>query len=117
MKPANAIFALVVFVLGFIVSTSALAQHRHHQRHGGGVSLGVFVGPGFFYSPPPYYYQPRVVVVPAPSPVYYIERVGEQPAASLPQGYWYYCGESKTYYPYIKECPGGWQPVAPQPPG
>ncbi len=23
--------------------------------------------------------------------------------------------ESKTYYPYVKECPGGWQRVTPQP--
>ncbi len=35
--------------------------------------------------------------------------------AQHPQGTWYYCAESKTYYPYVKECPGGWQRVTPQP--
>ena len=30
-------------------------------------------------------------------------------------GYWYYCESSDGYYPYVKECPGGWQRVAPRP--
>ena len=111
----SAIFTLVVFVLGTIISASALAHGPY--RYGGGVRFGVVVGPGFYYGPSPYYYYPRVVVAPTPPPVYYIEKSSEQPAASLPQGQWYYCGESKTYYPYVKECPGGWQSVTPQPPG
>jgi len=35
-------------------------------------------------------------------------------AAPAQSSYWYYCAESKTYYPYVKECPGGWQRVTPQ---
>ena len=33
--------------------------------------------------------------------------------------YWYYCKDLKTYYPYVKNCPSGWQQVVPQtaPPG
>jgi hypothetical protein len=31
------------------------------------------------------------------------------------QPYWYYCERSKSYYPYVKECPSGWTRVAPQP--
>ena len=33
--------------------------------------------------------------------------------------YWYYCSDLKTYYPYVKNCPSGWQQVVPQtaPPG
>jgi FKBP-type peptidyl-prolyl cis-trans isomerase FkpA len=33
--------------------------------------------------------------------------------------YWYYCEDLKTYYPYVKKCPSGWQQVVPQtaPPG
>jgi hypothetical protein len=49
----------------------------------------------------------------------YIEQGGGQ-AAPAPQqtqaNYWYYCAESQAYYPYVKECPGGWQQVEPQPP-
>jgi len=32
---------------------------------------------------------------------------------------WYYCNDAKAYYPYVRECPSGWQRVVPQkaPPG
>ncbi len=30
--------------------------------------------------------------------------------------YWYYCPDSRAYYPYVRECAGGWERVAPQPP-
>jgi hypothetical protein len=76
--------------------------------------------PAFWYYPPPYYYYPPyyyppVVTVPATPPVY-IERDtagAERPASS----YWYYCADSKTYYPYVKECASAWQRVEPRPPG
>jgi len=29
---------------------------------------------------------------------------------------WYYCQNPQGYYPYVSECPGGWQAVSPQPP-
>jgi hypothetical protein len=31
------------------------------------------------------------------------------------QNYWYYCQEPQGYYPYVKQCPGGWMKVLPQP--
>jgi hypothetical protein len=114
MKRIQIIFALVVLALGATASTSAMAW-----RHGGHVRFGVFVGPGFWYPPPyyayppyypPYYYPP---VVAAPVPQTYVEQ-GVAPSAPAP-GSWYYCDGSKAYYPYVKECPGGWQRVAPQP--
>lgn len=88
--------------------------------HGGHVGFGVVVDPfwGPWYYPPqasyyPPYYPPAVVEQSAP-PVY----VEQQPAASpsTPSNDWYYCVSAKTYYPYIKECPDGWQRVSPQPP-
>jgi hypothetical protein len=64
-----------------------------------------------YYSP--YYYAPTVEV--PSSPPVYIER--SQPGtSSAPSGVWYYCPDSKTYYPYVKECPGGWQTVPAEPP-
>jgi FKBP-type peptidyl-prolyl cis-trans isomerase FkpA len=32
---------------------------------------------------------------------------------------WYYCDDTKAYYPYVRECPSGWRQVVPQttPPG
>jgi len=57
-------------------------------------------------------------MAPAEPPVY-VER-GQPPAAAQtepePGNYWYYCSNPDGYYPYVKQCPGGWQRVAPQPP-
>src|SRR5215831_359247 len=30
---------------------------------------------------------------------------------------WYYCKGAKAYYPYVRECPSGWQAVPQTPPG
>jgi hypothetical protein len=53
-----------------------------------------------------------VVVRPA-EPVTYIEQ-GSSVAPST-ESWWYYCDASRGYYPYVKECPTGWQRVAPAP--
>lgn len=81
------------------------AHHPHFVR--GAVFLGVPVVAPYFYAPPPppYYY--------APPPVY----VEPYPAVPAPQSQeWYYCPNAGAYYPYVKDCPGGWQHVLPQPP-
>ena len=94
----------------------------HSGGHGGGhghshghTSVGVFFGPAwyapyYYYPYPPYYpyYYPPVVTAPPT----YIEQASPQ---ALAPGYWYYCGGSNAYYPYVKECAGGWQQVAPTP--
>jgi hypothetical protein len=89
-----------------LASGAALA----HGRVFFGVGIGVPLwGPAYYpygYYPP-YYYEPRTVVVPA-QPQRYIEQ-------SQPADAWYYCAESKAYYPYVKDCPGGWQRVSPTP--
>jgi hypothetical protein len=113
MKAVKATLGLVVIVFGACASVPALAWH-----HGGRAHVGVFIGgPGYWYSPyyyPPYY--PPVVTVPSSPPIY-IEQGGAQPAPAPPQSnLWYYCADAKAYYPYVTECPAGWQPVAPQPP-
>lgn len=85
---------------------------HHGGGHFGG-HVGVFVGPAFgYYYPPPYYY-PYPPVVAAPSPPVYIERNDPQPGAQA--YYWYYCANPEGYYPYVKECSGGWQQVVPRP--
>ncbi len=71
--------------------------------------------PGYYY-PSPYYYPP-VVAVPA-EPTVYIERGDANSPPEQSQGNWYYyCPEAKAYYPYVKQCSGGWQRVSPTPPG
>jgi len=82
--------------------------------------------PAVIWAPPPVVYAPPTVVtipVQPPQPTVYIERSPlESPpaaapplAAAAPTAYWYYCAASRGYYPYVTECPSGWQPVASQP--
>lgn len=71
-----------------------------------------------YYSYYPYYYpfySPPVVDEPA-TPGEYIQRSKDRPSSSEQDRVWYYCPESKAYYPYVKKCPGGWQTVPAEPP-
>jgi hypothetical protein len=115
MKRMRLILALLL--VGLVGSGSAWADHHR----GGHIDFGFYLGPpwgwpGYYYPPPGYYYPP-VVAVPAAPPVYIEQGSAIAPAtpAQTPANYWYYCAAAKNYYPYVKECPGGWQRVAPQP--
>jgi hypothetical protein len=111
-------------VIGATALASMPAEAQWHHR-GYGPRIGFYFGPGY-YAPPPYYYGygpsyygPPVVVSP-PAPPVYIEQTpaplaAPQQAAPAPASSWYYCADSRSYYPYVKECPGGWQQVAPAP--
>lgn len=122
-KPATAFLALAIAAAGIATSLSAFA---HGPRVHGGVRFGLYVGAPLvawrgYYGPwpyyPPYYSAPMVVTVPA-SPQTYVEQAPApaQAAPAAPQpGYWYYCADARAYYPYVKECPSGWQRVPPQP--
>jgi hypothetical protein len=106
--------ALLALAAGLLTTGSAFAWgHRSH------VFVGLNFGFPAYYPAPYYYYPPAPVYYPAPvviqSPPVYTERQDMAPADT--QAYWYYCASSKGYYPYVKECPGGWQKVAPTPPG
>lgn len=110
MNRVKAVLALSAVLLG---AASAPAFAWHH----GGVRFGVVIGAPFYpwYYPPYYYYPPYAPAVAAPAaPQTYVEQGGAQPAPSQRSSYWYYCAESKTYYPYVKECPAGWLRVVPQ---
>ena len=109
MKPAKA-FSALALLLALLASGTAAA---HGVRWG--VSIGVPLYPPAWYYPPPAYYYPPVVVAPPAAPPVYIERSDPGPAAGG-EYFWYYCPDSKTYYPYVKECKSPWQRVTPQPP-
>jgi hypothetical protein len=135
MKAARAALA-VVALCALSLAASAPAQAHGYYRGGhysghSNVHWGFYFGwpyynswyyPTYPYSYPygygyPYYpYYGGTVVVPS-GPTTYVERGDQQAAPERPaQSWWYYCPESKTYYPYVKQCPGGWQKVEPQPP-
>lgn len=91
------------------------------------------------YAPP--YYRPTVIVERPATPVYIEQTTGyyapQARAANVPNvpppptgqtsymppavtamgnGFWYYCKGSGAYYPYVRECPDGWQKVSATPP-
>lgn len=110
MKLQKIILIVLALVLAGVGSSSAWA-------HGSRARVGVVIGGPLWWGgwgyPPPYYGPPQVVVVPPPQPTVYIEQA--PPAAPAGQQYWHYCPSAKGYYPYVRECPEGWQKVLPQP--
>jgi len=82
-------------------------SHSHHNHHHFRSSFFVGFGAPLFWGPS-YYYAPGYY---EPLPVYI-----EQNSVSPEQGsqYWYYCPSARTYYPYVGDCPEGWQRVPPE---
>lgn len=109
-------------VLALAASALAAAHGPRIGIHGGywGPRVGIVIGapvwgPAYWYpSPyyPPYYYPPAVVAVPVEPPQYIEQQSYAPPGAE--EGYWYFCPNTKTYYPYVKTCAQAWQQVAPQ---
>ncbi len=99
------------------------AWHGHGGFHGhGGGGIGVVIAPSVWWGDPwwwgppgPYYgypygypyYGSPYYAPPVETPQTYIQQAPPQPS------YWYYCPDSKMYYPYVKECPSGWLTVVP----
>lgn len=74
---------------------------------------GYYGGP--YYGPYAGYYAPPVVY--APPPVAYLPPSQPMVLAAQPQpAVWYYCEASGKYFPYVQECPAGWQTHAATPP-
>ena len=112
MKDLKWVIAIML-ASGFVFSNLAWADR---DRHGGGhVGIGVVIGPSWPYYPPSYYYPayPPTVVMQSP-PIYVEQGAAAAPAAPGAENFWYFCNSPQGYYPYIKECPGGWQKVVPQ---
>ncbi len=121
---------LVVVLVGLMIDNSAWARGGHGGGHYGGgwgghrgyysgmgLGLGLGYGLGYYggsYYPHYYDYPPAVITVPVAPPIY----IQQAPPVTqqYPAGYWYYCSSPQGYYPYIKQCPGGWQQVDPTPP-
>ena len=120
MQILKAIVASLVLMSA--ATGSAWAQHGYYGRdhfHSNvylGFGVGPYWGPGWYGPPPAYYYPPTVVVQ---QPPVYVEQVQAAPAAPAAEAsnYWYYCPPAKRYYPYVTQCPSGWQQVSPTPPG
>jgi hypothetical protein len=121
MRASKLALVFLVLAAGALTASSAYAWGRTRVFVGFNFGFPAYYpayypGPFYYpaYYPAPYYYYPAPVVV--QSPPVYTERHDIAPPTTDLNGYWYYCGASKGYYPYVKECPGGWQKVPPQPP-
>ena len=125
MKSIKLTIAFLLLFLAAVGNVMAERGHRPHHRPHFGVFVGPYWGPWYppwYYSP--YYYPPYgppIVVEETPPPVY-IEQQDLPPdaapsSAPAQPSYWYYCDAQRAYFPYVQECPSGWQKVLPQPPG
>jgi hypothetical protein len=108
----TAAFALLIALVGVFASESALA-HGRGRVHFGFHFGSPFWSPWWHYPPPYYYYPPPATVYVPAQPTTYVEQ--NPPAVQEQSGWWYYCDASRGYYPYVKECPAGWQRVPPTP--
>ncbi len=124
-RPALAlvVLAVVLFACGAVYADDhdrSRGRHRDHFRGDVDVVIGgPYWGPAWYYQP--YYYSPYYQVYDPyyrsemEDPPVYMERDNESESSSQ-EALWYYCPEAKKYYPYVRECPGGWQTVPAQPP-
>ena len=143
MKSIKATVILLVLLLGSLTATVARADGHFHGGyhggyHGGGFGRGIGVGLGVglaldgwpFYYPYGYYpygyypyaAYPSVVVAQPAAPTVYIEQGngteqnnGQAAAPAQSSSDWYYCRKPAGYYPYVRNCPDGWQRVPSQP--
>jgi hypothetical protein len=116
---------MLVGLLVGLLMTSAVPGYAQRGRHGG---HGFHSGPRGGGHGSPHgghgFVRPRVVVpvwpywnpywdlyVPPPRIVAPPPRVYVEPTPYT----WYYCANPPGYYPFVQQCPGGWQPVAPPP--
>ena len=116
MKTSKTFIALALTLAGIMAAGPAMAWHHGGPR----VSIGFGFGfPAYPYYYPPYSYYPPYYppVVLQQQPTVYVEQNPQPaPATQAPAAsYWYYCADARAYYPYVKECPAGWQRVAPHP--
>jgi hypothetical protein len=111
---------VAALALASMTSLPAMAHGgRYYYGHGPRVSVGFVFGspwyypyyPAYAYYPPAYYYPP----VAYSSPPVYVERGDAYTPPDQATGYWYYCPGAQAYYPYVRQCAGGWQRVPPRP--
>ena len=107
--------ALALILAGCIGALALVDTADAHGRHGR-VHVGVVVGAPLWWGWHPWHYYPPYerVIVQRSEPTVYVERDADGGERDADQ-YWYYCPDSQTYYPYVKQCASPWHRVAPQP--
>jgi hypothetical protein len=110
---ARSFLCVLSAAAGAALSGSAMAQERDGKLAGLGINIGVPLYAAYSPSyPAPYY--PPLVVAQAPSSTIPQDATLANPSSEL--GEWYYCADDDAYYPFVLQCPGGWQRVPAGPP-
>ena len=107
-----ALMAAAILLVG--LAEVGEARHGGHYRGHGHYHGHFWIGAPFWLATPwaypvwhaPRYYQAPPVVIERQAPTY----IQPEPL------YWYHCQDPQGYYPYIRQCPGGWQKVVPSAP-
>lgn len=136
MRYIQRIFPAIALMVVMVAVTGQVAWAHGHSRFSiggfgyygpgsygsygyGGYGIGRYgfggYGYPYYYYHSPLYSYPQTIIVPTTPPVY-IQRQDAQ-LAQPQANYWYYCRDADGYYPYVRDCPGGWMQVAPQPSG
>jgi hypothetical protein len=102
----------VAAVIGALASAGPADAHGRRGRVHFGVVIG---GPLWWHGYGwPHYPPYERVIVQRSGPTVYVERDADGVERDADQ-YWYFCPDSNTYYPYVKQCASPWHRVAPQP--
>jgi hypothetical protein len=143
VKKTRTLKTILIFLAILAMTSLVYAQGGGHGGRGGGFHGGyygghyyggggrffprAFWGPRFYFWGWPYYspyywgwpyYYPYYWGWPYSYPSYpdYSYSAPSVPPAESEQQqpyYWYFCQDPQGYYPYVKECPGGWMQVVP----
>ena len=99
------------------------AEHGHggaHYKAGYGRGYGWGHHRGHYHRGPRYFWSGSIVIpwypysyhAPPPVIIQKEPQVYVQPEQAE-ENYWYYCPDPQGYYPYIRQCEGGWMKVVP----
>lgn len=105
--------AIVCIIVLFLVLFPGISMPVYAGHVRADIWLGPVWGPWWgmpLYQPYPYYPYPQAPVVIEREPQIYVQPAPQQQEE---QNYWYFCREADKYYPYVKQCPGGWLKVIP----
>ncbi|HYB43385.1 MAG TPA: hypothetical protein VEL75_16515 [Candidatus Methylomirabilis sp.] len=109
-------------VVTLLLAASVVPSQAGGSRVFVGVNVGVPLwgpvwGPPVVYPAPVLVAPPPIIVQSPPPPQTFVERQPPPPpqvqAQAQPSQFWYFCQDSQTYFPYVKECPSGWLQVVP----
>ena len=121
MKKLTCSFLMITITMLLFAASGQAYRGGWGPGWGWGPVVGLGLGVGLMelshpYYYPSYYYPPPAVIDQVPTTIYMQQAPQTAPSPPAEPTYWYYCQDSQSYYPYVKQCPKGWMKVVPTPP-